>query len=218
MLRQTCIADKPLHSLINYVEQILTCTIHGCGPSKIIGVCVFLPTATMPLSRSPDISLQMLFSISLPHICWYSRNTTDTHTHTYIHTHTHTHTQIQTHTISNIANKALNLHFWPDCKLSFHLFEMLNLMLDSACEHVFIKNTCSEMGFAPGTQNRVKFGLICSKLVFSSSIQGLYREQQCVQINVSLQSIGQVISNIKTTKSQINHQTFIFNENEADFT
>lgn len=30
----------------------------------------------MPLSRSPDISLSMLFSISLPHICWYSRNTT----------------------------------------------------------------------------------------------------------------------------------------------
>lgn len=74
------------------------------------------------------------------------------------------------------------------------------------------------MGFAPGTQNSVKFGLICSQLVFSSSIQGLYGEQQRVQINMSLQSIGQVINNIKTTKLQINHHSLIINENEADFT
>lgn len=47
---------------------------------------VFLPTASMPLSRSPDISLQMLFSTSLPHMCWYSWNTT--HTHAWQHSNT----------------------------------------------------------------------------------------------------------------------------------
>lgn len=34
-----------------------------------------LPTATMPDSRLPDISLQMLFSMSRPHIFWYSWKT-----------------------------------------------------------------------------------------------------------------------------------------------
>lgn len=34
-----------------------------------------LPTATMPDSTSPDISLAMLFTMSRPHICWYSWNT-----------------------------------------------------------------------------------------------------------------------------------------------
>lgn len=34
-----------------------------------------VPTATMPDSRLPDISLQILFSMSLPHICWYSWKT-----------------------------------------------------------------------------------------------------------------------------------------------
>ena len=34
-----------------------------------------LPTATMPDSTFPDISLQMLFTMSRPHICWYSWNT-----------------------------------------------------------------------------------------------------------------------------------------------
>lgn len=69
---------------------------------------------------------------------------------------------------------------------------------------VNIKNTCSEMGFAPGTQNGIKLGLICPQLIFSCSIQGLYGEEQCIHINTSL---GQVINNIKTTK-----------ENEADCT
>lgn len=35
----------------------------------------YLPTATMPDSRLPDISLQMLFSMSRPHIFWYSWKT-----------------------------------------------------------------------------------------------------------------------------------------------
>lgn len=39
-----------------------------------------LPTANMPLSKSPDISRSMLFSMSLPHILWYSINTTHANT------------------------------------------------------------------------------------------------------------------------------------------
>ncbi len=35
----------------------------------------YSPTATIPDSTFPDISPQMLFSMSLPHICWYSWNT-----------------------------------------------------------------------------------------------------------------------------------------------
>ena len=34
-----------------------------------------IPTATIPDSKFPDISLQILFSISRPHICWYSWKT-----------------------------------------------------------------------------------------------------------------------------------------------
>lgn len=62
---------------------------------------------------------------------------------------------------------------------------------------VNIKNTCSEVGFAPGTQNGIKLGLIRPQLIFSCSIQGLYGEEQCIRINMSL---CQVIYNIKTTK------------------
>lgn len=59
-------------------------TVQGCGQPQnkgaCTGACVFLPTANMPLSRSPDISLPMLFSTSLPHMLWYSWNTTHTDT------------------------------------------------------------------------------------------------------------------------------------------
>lgn len=34
-----------------------------------------IPTASMPFSRSPDISLHMLFSMSRLHILWYSLKT-----------------------------------------------------------------------------------------------------------------------------------------------
>lgn len=40
-----------------------------------------VPTATMPDSTLPDISLQILFSMSLPHICWYSWKTNEENNH-----------------------------------------------------------------------------------------------------------------------------------------
>lgn len=83
-----CIKTSNLHFIQNnwfYSSDVIGCFSslpassrssigwHFCsGPIRVH----YPPTATIPDSKFPDISLQMLFSMSLPHICWYSLNTT----------------------------------------------------------------------------------------------------------------------------------------------
>ena len=109
----------------------------------------FLPTASMPPSRFPDISLSMLFSMSLPLICWYSWKTA--HTHVTKH------------------RKA-----WLCVDWQLHAESETQIGLQ--CVTRSVGATCSEVRFAPGTQNGIEFGLICSQLVFPCSVEGLQTE------------------------------------------
>lgn len=93
---------------------------------------VFLPTASMPLSRSPDISLLMLFSTSLPHICWYSWNTT--HRHTRDNT---ANIYIQTDLSPDAEQMTLPLFKVPALRWGLLLAHKMALNLDSSVPSLF---------------------------------------------------------------------------------